>query len=255
MGKEPKKEKRRQEDQTLNRVLGWFAGAVVLEFLLLLLNRFYIHFDASGTGLAYGLARMLEILAGVGLAAAVGCGVWLGLWKVKGKELTRPGVCLSASLAVAGCAVVARVWKDVGVQFLYIIVPVSAVLILIFWLYQRDFFLIALQGGVALLGMWAYRKLFASHPGVVYGVFALALAVAVGMAALTWRLQKSDGRWGTRQVLDKDASYPLLYISSGVTVVSLAAALALGLTAAYVALFVVVAWLFAAAVYYTVRMM
>lgn len=255
MSKERTPDKRRQEDKTLNRVLAWFGGAVVLEFLLLLLNRFYIHFDPSGVGLAYGLAKLLEVLTWVGLVAAVASGVWLGSWKSKGKRLTGPAVCLAASLVVMVCAFVARTWKDVGVQFLYVTVPVSAVLALIYWLYQREFFLIALQGGVALLGMWAYIKLFVGRPGVVYGIFALALVLAAGLAVLTWRLQKAGGSLGKRRVLDKNASYPLLYASSAVTALALGLALILGRTAAYVALFAVVAWLFAAAVYYTVKMM
>ncbi len=255
MSKERKADKRRQEDRTLNRVLGWFGGAVVLEFLLLLLNRFYVHFDTSGVELAYGLAKLLEVLIWVGLAAAVASGVWLGLRRSRGKSLAGPAACLAASGVVTVCAFVARTWKDVGVQFLYVTVPVSAVLALVYWLYQREFFLIALQGGMALLGMWAYIKLFAARPGLVYGIFALALALAVGMAVLTWRLQRADGRLGGRQVLDKGAGYPLLYASSAMTAAALVVALVLGRTAAFVALFAVVAWLFAAAVYYTVKMM
>lgn len=255
MSKEKKGDKRRQEDRTMNRVLTWFGGAVVLEFLLLLLNRFYVHFDASGVGLAYGLAKLLEILAGAGLGLAVASGVWLGLRKAKGKRITGPAVCLAVSVVTAVCAFVARMWQDVGVQFLYVTVPVGAVLMLIYWLYQREFFLIALQGGVALLGLWAYIKLFDVRAWLVYGVFGLALVLAAGMAVLTWRLQRTEGRVGKRQVVDKGACYPLLYASSGVTAVALAVALGLGRTAALVALFAVVAWLFAAAVYYTVRMM
>ncbi len=255
MSKEKRADKRRQEDRTLNRVLAWFGGAVVLEFLLLLLNRFYVHFDPSGVGLAYGLAKTLEVLTGVGLAGAVGFGVWLALRRSKGKPVTWPTAGLVISLVVAVCAFVARMWQDVGVQFLYVTVPVSAVLTLIFWLYQREFFLISLQGGVALLGMWAYIKLFSGMPQVVYTAFALALVLAAGMAVLTWILKKKDGRLGGRQVVDKGACYPLLFASCAVTAVALGVALLLGRTAALVALFAVVAWLFAAAVYYTVRMM
>ncbi len=255
MSKERTSDKRRQEDRTLNRVLAWFGGAVVLEFLLLLLNRFYIHFDPSGVELAYGLAKLLEVLTWAGLAAVAASSAWIGVWKSKDKSLTGPVACLAASLVVTACAFVARTWKDVGVQFLCLIVPACVVLALIFRLFHREYFLIALQGSAALLGIWAYFKLYPSQTEAMYMLYELGMGVIVSTAILTWYLKRADGYLRGRQMLDKKANYPLLFISSFVMGFAILVRFGPGQTGGYVSLLIVVAWLFATAVYYAVKRM
>lgn len=255
MKKETREEKKRREDQALNRVLWWFGGAVILEFFLLLLNRFYINFDPSGASFAFGLARMLKVLAWVGLAAAVCCGIWWWLCRRKGGKTFLPGTMTIVAAALFACALVSSVWTTVGVQFLYLSVPAAAVLALIYYLYQREFFLVALQGVIALFAMWSYRKLIQIQPGVTYAILALCAVGVVGLSALVFALQRNDGKLGKWQILAKKTNYALLYAAGGVTLCALLAALLLGAAAAYWALFLVVAWLFGAAVYYTVRLM
>ena len=63
MNKEDRLAKKQKEDQALNRVLLWFGGAVILEFFLLLLNRFGIHFDAQGVNVAAGIFRFFSVFA------------------------------------------------------------------------------------------------------------------------------------------------------------------------------------------------
>lgn len=253
--KEERAEKKRREDQALNRVLWWFGGAVLLEFFLLLLNRFYINFDASGAALAHILARMLRGVAWVSLAAAVGCGGWWWTRRKKGGKTFLPGALTMASAALFLCAAVSSLWRTVGVQFLYLSVPASAVLALIYYLYQRDFFLVSLQGVIALFAMWSYRKLIFIHAQAAYVILALCAVGVVALGVFTFVLQRGDGKLGKRRILAKKANYAMLYAAGGVTACALLAALLLGAAAAYWALFLVVAWLFAAAVYYTVRLM
>lgn len=255
MKKEERAEKKRREDQALNRVLWWFGGAVVLEFFLLLLNRFYINFGAAGIGLARGLANMLRVLVWVSLAAALGCGAWWWMRRRKGKATFLPGALTVAATALFGCALVSSLWKTMGVQFLYLSVPAAAVLALIYYLYQREFFLVALQGAIALFAMWSYRKLIFVQERMAYAVLALCAVGVVALGVLTFLLQRRDGKLGKRRVLAKKANYALLYVAAAVTLCVILAALLLGVTAAYWALFLVVAWLFGAAVYYTVRLM
>lgn len=255
MKKEERAEKKRREDQALNRVLWWFGGAVVLEFFLLLLNRFYINFGAAGIGLARGLANMLRVLVWVSLAAALGCGAWWWMRRRKGKATFLPGALTVAATALFGCALVSSLWKTMGVQFLYLSVPAAAVLALIYYLYQREFFLVALQGAIALFAMWSYRKLIFVQERMAYAVLALCAVGVAALGVLTFLLQRRDGKLGKRRVLAKKANYALLYVAAAVTLCVILAALLLGVTAAYWALFLVVAWLFGAAVYYTVRLM
>ena len=44
MDKKLNAEKARQEDSALNKALLWVAGAIILEILLVLIDRYYINF-------------------------------------------------------------------------------------------------------------------------------------------------------------------------------------------------------------------
>lgn len=253
--KEEREEKKRREDQALNRVLWWFGGAVILEFFLLLLNRFYINFDANGIGLAHSLAQMLRVMVWVSLAAALGCGAWWLVRKRKGEATFLPGALTVVAAALFVCALISRLWRTVGVQFLYMSVPASAVLALIYYLYQREFFLVALQGAIGLFAMWCYRKLIFVQARMAYLVLALCAVGVVVLGVFTLVLQRKGGKLGTRRILPKKTNYALLYVAGAVTLCVILAALLMGVTVAYWALFLVVAWLFGAAVYYTVRLM
>lgn len=253
-----KREKKAREDQALNRVLLWFGGAVVLEFFVLLLNRFYVNFDASGTELAYGIARFLRGMIWVsGICAGLSL-LWTLLWRRKGKKTFWPAAAAVIWLVLGLCALVAVVWQAVGVQFLYVVVPVVAVLALIFYLYQREFFLVGLLGGLGLFALWSYRKLITSQPRAVYGIFIGTAVLTLGGAALFFLLQRGKGclpgKKG-RRLLPAKTSYILLYCACLVNVAAMTAALIWGLGVAYILLFVMVAWLFGVAIYYTVRLM
>lgn len=253
--KEERAEKKRREDQALNRVLWWFGGTVILEFFLLLLNRFYINFDANGIALAKALAEALRVLIWTSLVAAAACGVWWLARRRQGKAAFVPGACTLACGALCICAAVSSLWQTVGVQFLYLSVPAAAVLALIYYLYQREFLLVACQGVIALFAMWSYRKLFYVQRNVAYVILALCAAGVLALGTLTFLLQRTDGKLGKRRILAKKTNYAMLYAAGAVTLCALLAALLLGTAAAYWALLLVVAWLFGAAVYYTVRLM
>lgn len=253
-----KKGKKAQEDQALNRVLLWFGGAVVLEFLVLLLNRFYVNFDASGTELAYGIARFLRGLVWVSAVCAALSLLWAVLWRRKGKKSFWPAALTVIWLALGICALVATLWREVGVQFLYIVVPVVAVLALVYYLYQREFFFVGVLSGVGLFALWSYRKLIARQPGAVYVIFIVAAAVTLIAAVVFFLLQRGKGCLPGKKklrLLPAKADYIPLYVSCGVNAASMVAALLFGLGIAYICLFVLVAWLFAVAIYYTVRLM
>lgn len=253
--REDRAAKKQREDQALNRVLWWFGGAVLLEFALLLLNRFYINFDAGGQGLAYALARLLRTMIWVCLGGTVACGCWWLVRRRKGKATFLPGACTMICGALFLCAVVSSLWPTVGVPFLYLSVPAAAVLALIYYLYQREFFLVAVQGAAALFAMWSYRKVVFIQASAAYVILAVCAVAVLALGTLTRVLQTHGGKLGKKQLLSKNTNYAMLYAAGVITLCALLMALLLGVTAAYVALFFVVAWLFGAAVYYTVRLM
>ena len=57
-----KLQRERQEDLVLNKVLWWIVGAVILEFLILLLNRYYVHYTPAGIPLAQTLRTVFGVL-------------------------------------------------------------------------------------------------------------------------------------------------------------------------------------------------
>lgn len=257
MKKEERTAKKQREDQALNRVLWWFGGAVVLEFFLLLLNRFYfVGSNGGNVALSLGLFRFLRVFTWVCLAGAIGFGLWWFLRRKKGEKVSVQGACCAAWAVLFLCAFVAGFWgAQGGVRFLYVAVPVAAVLALVYYLYQREFFLVALQGGAALFSLWFYYNFFVANPGVVYGVMAAVLALTAAACGLFFLLSKNKGVLGKVRVLPRKTNYLPLYLAAGVTALAVLIALLFGLTAAYGAIFGVVAWLFGVAIYYTVRLM
>lgn len=256
MKKNDRSAKKQREDQALNRVLWWFGGAVVLEFFLLLLNRFYFVDNNGGNiALSRGLFSFLRIFAWVCLAAAVGFGVWwLLLRRRKAKATVQGGLCVAFAILFA-CTFISGFWASYGgVRFLYVAIPVAAVLALVYYLYQREFFLVALQGGVALFALWFYYNFTGRWDSLVYTVAGVALALTVVGVALLAVLQRNKGVLGKVRLLPRKTNYLPLYLAAGVTVLSVAVAMAFGMTAAYGAIFGVVAWLFGVAIYYTVRL-
>ena len=254
--KEQQAQRAKQEDVVLNKVLWWIVGSVILEALLLLLNRVYVNYTASEIEFAYSLRGVFKVLAIVlPICFVVLAGLWLAARK-SGKLVKLTGVLALAALILAVCAVIVRIFDVSGVKFLYIAVPVVAVLALIYYLYQREFFVSAVFCALGLLGIKLLPRVRgASLVGYAY---AVALAVLLVAAVVLFRMmQKSQGKLTVKgapvQVFPKGANYALLYVTCAlVAVVAIAAVMMGALTLLYG---VLVAWLLILAVYYTVRLM
>ena len=255
--KEQQAQRAKQEDEILAKVLWWIVGSVVLEALILLLNRYCVNYTASQIDLAYALqTQVLPVLAVVFPVCFV---VMLVLWLVarkKGKLVRLTAGLTLAALALAVSAVVASLFAAPGIRFLYVAVPAVAVLALIYYLYQREFFCAAALSALGLLAVRVVPQ-HAGHPALSYG-YAIVLAVALVGAAVVFTVMRASGgklklKGDWVQVLPKNANYALLYATCAVAAAVLAAALFLGaLTLLYG---VLVAWLLILAVYYTVRLM
>lgn len=137
--KERQAQRAKQEDEILVKVLWWIVGCVVLEALVLLLNRYYVNYTASQIDLAYALHKsvipVLAVVFPVCFVAALL--LWLAARK-KGKLVRLTAGLTLAFLALAVCAVVTYFFAGTGIRFLYIAVPAVAVLALIYYLYQRS---------------------------------------------------------------------------------------------------------------------
>ena len=104
--KEQQAQRAKQEDVVLNKVLWWIVGAVVLEALLLLLNKVYANYTVEQIELAKSLRDVFSVL----MIALPICFVVLLIWAVaarkSGKFTRLSSVLAGVMLALAVCAVV-----------------------------------------------------------------------------------------------------------------------------------------------------
>lgn len=243
----------RHEDEMLNRTLLWIGGAALLILFLLFLNRYYIHYRGGEVAFAYALHK--RIVPAITFLALAGCVIGALLFK-KAKSGAKWYAVLSVfCLGLALCAGTAWKLKATGVQFMCGAIPAAAVLALVYYLFQREFFLIAVGSGVGIAGLWAIRRAGTANTVALYGTLVVALVLLVVLALFGRKLQAADGVWKGKQVLAKTAAYSLIYITCVVMAVLLVAAALAGSTVAYYLMFPAVAWVIIMAVYFTVKLM
>jgi hypothetical protein len=252
-----REEKTQREDQALNRALAWFGGAVVVEALILLVKRYYVDYWAGEAGIALFLLKLFPILAVVAAVACVGGVFWSIQSAKQGKKLTLPAVLTIVAAVIAVCSTVFALFVGDGVKAMLVLVPVVAVLALVYYLYQKEFFVVAVSGAAALFALgWMRQEGWSVK---VYLLGLVALIVICLCIVLVLHLKKEDGVLtlaGKRiRVFSKQANYVPILVVCGAMALTLLAALLLGATAAYYLMFVVVALLFIMAVYYTVKLM
>ena len=240
-----------KEDAILNRVLIWFGAAVVVELVLLLLNRYYINITTAPGEIEFAgaLLKAWPVIIGVAAAGTVVCLLWAIFWAKGGKRIVLPA-------ALTG---VTYRFYDTGVQFLCGAVPAAAVLALVYYLYQHEFFAVTVLSALGILGLWLFRRAGGGHQVLVYA-YAAVLAVVLLAAVLLCRSLSAKGGVLTLsgkklQIFPKNASYGMIYLTCAIVAAAVAAALVLGTAAAYYLMFALVAWLFIMAVYYTVKLM
>jgi len=246
----------RHEDEMLNRTLLWIGGAAILILFLLFLNRYYLHYRVSEIALASALHNY--VVPAVTFLALAGCVA--GILLVKKAEAGSARAKWSAALAVfclglALCAGTAWKLKEAGVQFMCGAVPAVAVLALVYYLFQREFFLIALGSGIGIAALWTIRRAGTAHTVVLYGVLVVALALLIALALLSRKVQAAGGLWKDKQVLSKNAAYTMIYVTCVVMAVLLLAAALAGPSLAYYLMFPAVGWVIIMAVYFTVKLM
>ena len=249
--KKQREERRRQEDIALQRGLLWVAGAIVLEALLVLVNRFYINFYMNEGEIVAALDSVLRFLRLAAPVAAVLALCWTG-WQLKQKQkFVLPLILAIALAAVSICAHVAVKFRGPGVSMLFWLVIAWAVLALVYYIYQREFFLAASACGMSVLGLWFARYEAIGRPEAI----AVLAAIAVVTAAAFW-LKKQDGVLpGQDRFLPANTSYAVLLVTCAASLAAVLAGIVLpGMVANYL-IFVMAAWLFALFVCYTVKLM
>lgn len=253
MDKQQREARRHQEDIALQRWLLWVAGAAVFEGLLVLVNRFYIHYYVDEVDIAYGFHYALQGLRIAGPVLAALALIWAAVRLKQGGKTGLPVVLALGCGAVGLCAHVAFTFQDVGVPMLFWLVVAWAVLALVYYLYQREFFLAATSVGLSILGLWFVRY----GAGRWLEPALMAAGIAVVLVAALWLKQRDGILPGAGRIsfLPQEANYPVVLVSGLAGLAALVAAMVLGSAVAYYLIFLMMAWMFALFVYYTVKLM
>lgn len=245
------------EDRAFNRMLLWLAAVAVVEVVMVIINRFYIHTRAGEIAIKLPLYNTLTVFPIVGVVLFALCMLWVRKRRSQGLEYIAQLVLGVGLLAMGLFGFVMRGMNATTAPMVLAVVPGLGVLIMVFYLYQKEFLGCAIVGALGLLGLWVYRVYTAGTLYYAYLVFTLVVAL-IGVA-LAVKLKGSDGIWKYKgkevAIVQPDASYLPYYLTVVVTAVLLLAPLFLGAAVAYYAIWVMAAWLFILAVYFTSKLM
>ena len=243
-----------QEDAAFNRMLLWLAGAVVVELLILLVKQIYVNFIAGFT-VADVLNGFFSVFIYLGAAVMAAGIIWTVVSCRKGKPVLVPCICAGTAAGLWVLSGLAYFLYDVGMNIMLILPAVGAVLIVVFFLYQRVFFLNAAMTAGGLLVLWLHRRYYMEHPTMVRLFFAVEFALLAAGLILSLLLSRGDGKLGSLRIMPPDTGYLMTWITCAVTALALVLAMTLGMAAGFYVLFALAAWVFVQAVFYTVRLM
>lgn len=256
--KQAKAAKAKAEEAALNRILCWIVGGSVLEFLLMLLNRYYYYWRVEEINIQTALSVAVKILAVAALACAGAAAFWWKGARQNGKSVNLPATLFFFMLGVSAGCFAAWFFSGPGIQLMYVAVPVVVILALVYYLYQREFFLLGCAGALVLLTIWVCSRGLGGGSAILAYVCAIVSVLAVMAVAALCRMAQTGGGvveigGRKRKLFPKDANYPVLYLGCAVALaVLILAVIGLNSMALYA---VTAAWLLITAVYYTVKLM
>lgn len=256
MPKNPAKSKQPYSDNVTNRALVVFTFTFLSVFLLMQAYRVF-----SQMVFALQLIQALYITAAAATALFIVCLGWFlavrrNLEKRRQSILTFNGGLFLLVVALS-CLIMAYFHLD-GVVFLYAALPSAALLYLVYFIYQREFFAVASLCALGALTLWVIYRWFGLHPfrvmllGLGAGIFFLLCGAVSRLISRGGGCLKLSSK--KYRVFPAQSLYFPLYLTCGVLAVcALAAAFAAQL--AFYLLLGVCAYLFIMAVYFTVKLM
>lgn len=249
-----RQQRRNEEDAVFNRMLLWLVGAVLAEAVVLVIRRLYVNFRATDAGIsiASGLMTFFHVFSFAGIALTVLGVIWCLAVRKKKSRLA-----VGCTVAVGFLWVMSLLcWLlyDAGVKIMVALPIVGAVLILIWFLYQRSFFANAVITACGLALLWLYRQYGAAHTALLTVAFIVGWLLLIAAAAVTFAARK-QGKLGRLALPQGKGAYVSLWLTCAVTAAAMLVAFLLGAAATYYLLYVLIGWLFCLAVYYTVKML
>ena len=264
MGKKEKEIKAQQEQQEIDilwRVLFWLGAGVLLETFVLFANRFFFSYSTSEIGMLKTVASILSALQYIGLILAAVFAAWAFFARRKNQKKGSFRFITAGFFAMLSvCCILFFRIGDASVTFLLVAIPAMAGLALVYYLYQREFFALAVISGAGILGLWLIRSSNPRYATMLYTYLALAVCLIAALTIGAYFLQKRDGTLvigeRTLQIFNKQsANYNMIFITAALVLVSFALGMIAGIAVAYYAILALVVWLFVMAVYFTSKLM
>ncbi len=238
-----------------NRILTVFAFSFCVILGLMFAYKGYSSFTTlfitRNILLGAGVLSVLLVIAGV---------IWEYTSIKKGidtryKMFTGRSVAVGAAM-LAVCAFCGAQFNIEGIKAMYVFVPAAAVLMLIYMIYSIDFFAIAAVSAAGGALMWIMSRSGRGYLALTATVVSLALLLLFVLLVLYVRKQGGTIEIGGKRLINaKNANYPLLFFTAGITAACAIVAYLTSATVAYYLIFVMFAYLFIMAVYYTVKLM
>ena len=252
---EKKADRERAENQALHRVFNVFLSGLAAEVYL-----FIVYRAATGSieSMLACYQTVLPILSWLGLAM-LAVGAIAGYVKRSEKKLLVPMACVAGVglfLALSGLIMTMFSNDNKGVTTMCVLVPVLAVLGLVFFLYQHECFLCTAVLSAAMFAVWAMGSAANSlvwRVPVTVGMVIAAALVAVA-AALVHKAQQGEGRLWKVRIFPVECDYRIVYgVLAGAFVCVLVAMIVPAI--AYYVMWVLGILLFAELVLYTTKLM
>ena len=262
MATDKKKIDVRREDYATNRILVVFTYSFLLILGLMLAYRGYMSVDTM-----FLTQKILYVVAGIGAVGTI-AGIAWGIFgqKREFRVITGWSVALG-SFIVAICAIFGAVATSSGVRMMYVFVPIMSVLILIYFLYPRDFFAISVVCACTAVLLWFVSRSIADgfvwtrgvHVNLMFIALLAALLLLAAYALAVRFVAKSDGmlKLGGRTVelVPPSTKYLLSYLTAAVSAACILVGYICGASVAYYLVFAAVAKLLILAEYNTVKML
>ena len=246
---EKNRKKRQEQDLITKRILAIFLVTVVLLWGMSSL------YDMMTYGSTFMQGQMVNnsLMAVSGLAAVISLVVYFTAKKrgtVHTERVVNSGFVALCLLVLCACSFILAMDYYNGMHILYIFLPVTAVLFLVYHVYERQFFTLCVVEAMSITAAYCcYVNAWEEKPTLVLSVLFCLVPILLSLL----KGEKLEALTG--KVLGKSFNKRYTLLVYGVTLLALAAAALLRGKLALILCLALGAYVLASAVYYTVKAM
>ncbi len=248
-----------EEEYKTNKVLAVFSACLGGVLLLMALQRLLNYAQTWKIG---NIASLVLLCTG---GAGILCSLYFISRERSGKREYERRILRGRNLLIVSVILTACMWAvykydALPIKGLYVVLPVLAVYYLVYHSYSPEFFLIALDCGIATGLMWLVQRALSSsvHLYVAYAAVVIAVVLSVVQVACVLRLRSNKGRYtlkGKKRMVRFGKSAYAILVATPALMALLTAAVLLVPSRFLMFLGIAAAYLFITAVYYTVKLM